>query len=146
MPTSGFYSCTSRVTILFVDNDAGTRLAYQSLATDEGFGVELAADAHEATALARVLLPDVIVLEVRLPDLEGLAVVRRLRASARTCAIPIVIVTGDDTEEVDVAVRASGCEGHLVRPCSAGEFVRLVNVLAIRGRDDVPEMGLRVGA
>jgi two-component system response regulator MprA len=135
MATSGTYSRFSRVTVLFVDDDADTRFAYQCIGAAEGLGVELAGDGHEAIALANVLLPDVIVLDVRLlPGLDGFEVVRRLRASARTRAIPIILVTGDTTQGAHAAARASGCEGHLVKPCSADALLRLVNALARSGR------------
>src|ERR1700677_5071739 len=108
MTKSGVFRRVFRATILFVDGDADTRFAYQSVAMAEGFGVELAADGKEAITLANVFLPDVIVLASRLPGIDGFEVARRLRASERTRGIPIVIVSSDNSEAVDAAVRESG--------------------------------------
>ena len=142
MTRSGIYSRVSRITVLFVDDDADTRFAYESIATAEGFGVELAADGHEAVALANVVLPDVIVLDVTLPGIDGFEVVRRLRASPRTRAIPIIVVTGSHTEQMDAAIRATGVEGHLIKPCGMEPLLNLVNVLTIGSQGSVP--GIKV--
>jgi two-component system response regulator MprA len=146
MSASGIYSRVSRTTVLFVDSDADSRFVYQSVATAEGFGVELAADGHEAIALANLFLPDVVVLDVRLPELSGLEVARLLRESERTREIPIVIVSAGDTAAVDAAVRATGYEGHLVKPCCVDDLLRLVNVLALGGRVQVPVVRARADA
>jgi DNA-binding response OmpR family regulator len=112
MSTSGICARAAHITVLFVDDDADTRFAYQSLATAEGFSVELAADGNE--------------------------VARRLRASSRTRGIPIVFVSGVVSEKMQVAVRTSGCDGHLAKPCSADELLGLLNELGMRSRDPAP--------
>ena len=139
MSTSGIYARAARITVLFVDDDADTRFAYQSLATSEGFYVELAADGNEAIVLANILLPDVIVLDawLRSPP-DGFEVARRLRVSPRTRGIPIACVSGVVGETMQAAVRASGCERHLTKPCSADELLGLLNELGMRARDPAP--------
>lgn len=134
MTISGIYSCVDRVSVLFVDDDEDARFVYHAVASAEGLIVELASDGTEAVALANILLPDVIVLDIRLPDFDGFEVARRLRASSRTCSIPIVMVSGDDSDGVDSAFQASGCDARLVKPLSADELLRLVAVLALRRR------------
>jgi CheY-like chemotaxis protein len=132
MAISGVFARAPRVTILFVDDDSDTRFVYRCLAESEGFDVEVAGDGHEAIALASIVRPDVIVLDWRLPDMEGLEVVRRLRRGAPTRAIPIIIVSGDDSEGVRAAVSASGCEGHMLKPCSGDALLDLARDLARR--------------
>jgi CheY-like chemotaxis protein len=134
MTTSGIYARSSAVTALFVDADADSRLAYESVATSEGFDVELAGDGDEALALANMLLPNIIVLDIRLPGIDGFEVARRLRESDRTSAIPIVLVSGYKSKAVDAAVRESGCEGHLVKPFSARALLRLMDAITVRPR------------
>ena len=121
------------VTVLFVDDDADALFAYRLLGREEGMTVELARDGHEAIALADTFLPDVIVLDVALNSsdgLNGLEVARRLRASSRTGTIPILFLSGYDSADDIAAMRASGCEGHLVKPCSAESLLGLVTDLA----------------
>jgi DNA-binding response OmpR family regulator len=138
--TSGICSRASRaVTVLFVDDDEDILFAYQLVATEGGMIVELAHDGHEGIALANLVSPDVIVLDIGLRSndgLDGFEVVRRLRASERTSSIPILIVSGSSSARDQAAVRASGCDAHLLKPCSAHELVELVTSLALRQRGD----------
>jgi CheY-like chemotaxis protein len=136
--TSGVCLRSSRpVTVLFVDDDADTRFAYQLVGTEEGLTVELAGDGLEAIAMAEVLLPDVIVLDVGLArsGLDGFEVARRLRAASRTSTIPIVFLSGYNGPADVEAIRASGCEGHLIKPCSTEALVGLVTNLAMTRRN-----------
>jgi CheY-like chemotaxis protein len=140
MATSHVCARASRaITVLFVDDDADTLFAYQTLAAGEGrMIVELAGDGNEAIAIANSFQPEVIVLDIGLSSREGLdgfEVARRLRASARTSAIPIVILSGYSTPRHHAAVLASGCEGHLVKPCSAADLLGLVSDLALSRRE-----------
>jgi len=137
MTTSEVCVCARHaVSVLFVDDDVDTLFAYHLVATEEGMSVELAREGREAITLASVLLPDVIVLDLGLRDVEGLGgleVLRRLRASERTSAIPVVILSGFNSAHDAAQIRASGCDGHLVKPCSADELIGLLTSLA-RGR------------
>jgi CheY-like chemotaxis protein len=139
MAASGVCTRAPRpVTVLFVDDDEDARFAYRLIGTEVGMSVELACDGHEAIALANVLLPDVIVLDLglRSPDgLNGLEVAHRLRADSRTATIPIVFLSGYDGPEDVAAMRESGCEGYLVKPCSAEDVLGLVTALAMSRRD-----------
>jgi CheY-like chemotaxis protein len=137
--TSGIRSSASRaVTVLFVDDDVDTLFAYTLIAREGGVAAEVARDGHEAITLASVLLPDVIVLDLglrSLDGLDGLEVARRLRARGSTSAIPIVIVSGYDSARDLEEVQASGCDGHLVKPCSAEALLEVVSSLACEGRN-----------
>jgi DNA-binding response OmpR family regulator len=101
--------------------------------------VELARDGHAAIALAGVVVPDVIVLDLGLRSddgLNGLEVARRLRASAPTSSVPILIVSGSTSARDMAELQASGYDGHLVKPCSADELVEVVTALALGRRVD----------
>jgi CheY-like chemotaxis protein/signal transduction histidine kinase len=140
--TSGICLRASRaVTVLFVDDDEDALFAYQQIATEEGMTVALARDGQEAIALAGVLSPDVIVLDIGLSGLDGFEVARRLRAGPGTSAIPIVFLSGYSGARDDAALAASGCEGHLVKPCSAGALLGLVADVARSGRVPPAEGG-----
>ncbi len=126
------------LTVLFVDDDADCRFSYQLIATGEGMSAELARDGHEAIALAESVLPDVVVLDIGLTShdgLDGFEVARRLRANVRTSTIPILFLSGHDSARHLVKMAASGCEGYLVKPCSAEALLGLVTELAKRRRD-----------
>jgi two-component system response regulator TrcR len=137
--TSGICSRAARaVTVLFVDDDADLLFAYHLVATDGGMIVELAHDGHEGIALASVVSPDVIVLDIGLRSddgVDGFEVIRRLRASERTSSIPILILSGSSTARDKAAVQASGCDAYLVKPCPADELIERVTSLAFTPRD-----------
>ena len=146
MTTSGVFARVPRRTVLFVDGDPEIRLAYQRQAARKGFRVALAADGDRALTLAKGCLPDVIVLDLGLPGMGGVEVARRLRASGDTRAIPIVATSEDHGVTSEAAVRASGCDGHLVKPCPADVVVLLAETLAIGGRPLAQPTGLAAGA
>jgi CheY-like chemotaxis protein len=141
MAASGVCTRAPRaVHVLFVDDDEDARFAYNLIASEEGMIVALARDGHEGIALANLLLPDVIVLDVglRSPDgLDGFEVARRLRADERTGAIPICFLSGHGSERHVETMRACGCEGHLVKPCTAEDLLGLITELATRRADEV---------
>jgi CheY-like chemotaxis protein len=101
---------------------------------------DLEGHGDEAIALANVLSLDVIALDVGLSSLDGFdgfEVARRLRASSRTSTIPIVLLSAYKGPRDIAKVRASGCEGHLVKPCSADALLGLIADLALSRRDRV---------
>jgi two-component system CheB/CheR fusion protein len=126
------------ITVLFLDDDADALHAYRLIATGEGMIVETASDGREAIALADTLLPDVIVLDIGLrrdDGLDGFEVARRLRASARTSTTPLVFVSGYNSADHVAAMQSSGCDGHLVKPCSADGLLGLITELAKKRGD-----------
>jgi DNA-binding response OmpR family regulator len=91
--------------ILIVEDDPETRLLYQVALTFEGYEVASAGDGVKALVLMEQRLPDLVVLDLGLPRLDGWGVQQEIAASAVTRQIPIVIVTGLDVESdgLDVA-------------------------------------------
>ncbi len=135
MPTSTIRPRLAPTKILFADHDADTRFAYHSIATADGFAVELARDGHEALALAHVTSPDVVVIDTKLSGLDGRHVIRRLRASPMTSQIPIIVVSAEDGAGLDADLRAAGCNARLLKPCAVDSLLKLATVLAARRRD-----------
>src|ERR1700744_212955 len=81
--------------VLLVDDDADSRELYaEYLSSIAGFEVREAADGEQAVNVARELVPDVIVMDMTLPVLDGRGAMRALRADERTRAIPMVALTG----------------------------------------------------
>jgi DNA-binding response OmpR family regulator len=91
--------------ILIVEDEPETRLLYQVALTFEGYEVASATDGVEALVLMEQRLPDLVVLDLGLPRLDGWSVQQEIAASAVTRQIPIVIVTGleVDSDGLDVA-------------------------------------------
>ena len=91
--------------LLIVEDDPESRLLYQVALTFEGYEVACAGDGLEALVLMEQRLPDLVILDLGLPRVDGWAVQQEIAASAVTRDIPIVIVTGLDvaSDGLDVA-------------------------------------------
>jgi two-component system response regulator MprA len=112
------------VKVLVVDDEPAVRTALERALRLEGYEVELAADGSEALHRLAVSSPDAIVLDVLMPEVDGLEVCRRLRAAEdRT---PVLMLTARDAVEDRVAGLDAGADDYLVKPFALEElFARL---------------------
>ena len=119
--------------LLLVDDDprvlsaVGRRLAY------EGFNVDLAADGQEALNVASTRPPDLVILDVMLPEMDGLEVARRLRGSG---PVPILMLTARDALADKLAGFQSGADDYLVKPFAFEELLVRITALLRRTRPD----------
>jgi len=102
--------------ILIVDDERPFATALGRVLADRGYAVHLANDAQDGLRLAAATLPDLIMLDLLLPDRSGLDVCRELRADAKTRSVPIVITTykGDAADEV--AGLEAGADDYIIKP------------------------------
>jgi len=115
---------------LVIDDSATSRLLARNFLESDGWLVREASDAEQGTALAREWHPDVIVLDVVLPDADGVELCARWRAEGELQEIPVLLVSGQRLEHEDRAAGLrSGALGYLVKPFSAGEFLASVRLL-----------------
>ncbi len=103
------------------DNEMNLRLARDVLAYS-GFRVLEAATGAQAIRLAAEQRPDVVLLDIRLPDMEGTAVVGALRSDARTATIPLVAVTSFAMLGDRERLLAAGFDGYLEKPIDVRRF------------------------
>lgn len=108
--------------VLVVDDDQANRKLARDVLRHAGLRTIEAANGREAITAARELLPDVILLDLRLPDMDGRDVARELRDDAATAPIPVVALSGlrhvDDGERL----LAEGFRGHLEKPIDVDAF------------------------
>jgi CheY-like chemotaxis protein len=113
--------------ILVVDDDPDIRrLAALSLGRIGGFEVTLAAGGHEAIALAAREIPDLILLDVSMPELDGTQTLRALRAIPATERIPIVFFTAATSEAETVRLGALGAVGVVAKPFDVEDLPRRI--------------------
>jgi CheY-like chemotaxis protein len=116
--------------VLLIDGDDDTRSMYSEYLKLGSWRIEEAGDGREALAKAIAVRPDVIVMETRLPGLDGYALCALLRKDRATAAIPIIIVTGDAFQKDVDRARAAGADAVMIKPCLpqalATEMQRLV--------------------
>jgi two-component system response regulator MprA len=120
--------------VLVVDDDAPVRRMLSRSLTAEGFDVRAAADGGAALAEAERSAPDLVVLDVSMPGLDGLAVCRRLRAGGLTGSI--LMLTARDTVADRVTGLEAGADDYLVKPFAMEELVARLHALGRRGRDE----------
>ena len=104
-----------RPVVLVVDDDLDARLIYRHYLTVMGCHVYTARDGHIGVEMAKRRKPDVIVMDLAMPRLNGWAAAAELRQSEITRKIPIIVVTAVPTSRSDA--HAAGCEGFLAKPC-----------------------------
>jgi PAS domain S-box-containing protein len=133
----------SGVQVLVIDDDLNTRdLLARSLAR-EGYSSAVAASGDEGLRLARELRPQLIILDVLMPDMDGWSVLASLKADAELCAIPVVVVSM--VEQQDTAY-VLGAADYIVKPLSRDRLRRLIDRFCLSGQkhllvvDDDPDM------
>jgi CheY-like chemotaxis protein len=97
------------------DNPENLKLILMILATG-GYELVTAADAPQALRAIETRLPDLILLDLQLPGMDGLELTRRLRATPATQSVPIVAVTAYAMKGDENKARDAGCDGYLVKP------------------------------
>src|ERR1700759_484042 len=120
--------------VLVADDDPPLRRMLQRSLTADGFAVTVAADGPGALLEAERAAPDVIVLDVAMPAIDGLSVCRRLRD--RALAPPILMPTARDAVADRVAGLEAGADDYLVKPFAIEELVARLHALIRRGRDE----------
>jgi CheY-like chemotaxis protein len=109
-------SRVARPLVLLVEDSEPVRDAYSILLNESGYAVATAADGISALSAAADSPPDIVLLDLGLPGMDGLHVVRALKLAPRTAAIPVLALTGTDDPEIRRACMAAGCADYLVKP------------------------------
>ena len=101
--------------VLFVEDDASVAQMYQLKLELDGYHVVVAPDGLTALEMARVLLPDIIFLDIMLPKMDGLEVLEALRSDPRTASIPTVILSDWNEKEYIERSERLGALDHLTK-------------------------------
>ena len=115
---------TATATILLVEDDFLLSHAFRLLLEDAGYRIHEAGTAHEAVEKARAATPDLVLLDLGLPDAPGLDVVRTLRLQEATQDTPIIALTGRvGTDERNECIQA-GCTSYLSKPIAPRDLLK----------------------
>jgi two-component system, OmpR family, KDP operon response regulator KdpE len=107
-------------TILIVDDEAPLRQVLRARLTARGYSIQEASSGEEVLLTVPVLQPDLIILDIGLPGIDGIEVTRRLRPSVQT---PIIILSVHATESDKIAALDAGADDYLTKPCDLGELL-----------------------
>ena len=113
--------------IIYIDDDAANRALLRDMLAVDGIEIIEAADARTGLKLIEKSRFDLIFMDLRMPDMNGLTAIRQLRASdGDQRAIPIVVVTADPSEGVKSMCRAAGATDFLEKPISMDKLFAIV--------------------
>jgi two-component system cell cycle response regulator DivK len=118
--------------VLIVDDNEKNLKLHRDVLRAAGFRTLEAATGAESVALAKVHTPDVILMDLGLPDMDGTEAARALAADARTARIPVVALTSQRLEDDGARLLAAGFAGYLEKPITVAAFPEQVRGYARR--------------
>ncbi len=115
--------------ILLVEDMVDARELYADYLAYAGFSVVTAINGHQAIGLARLLRPDLILMDIRLPGMDGLEATSDIKGDPDLAHIPIVALTADSSNEISIRARRAGCVGVITKPVLPDEVARKITSL-----------------
>jgi two-component system cell cycle response regulator DivK len=103
--------------VLIVDDSLHTRELYMEYLKYRGLGVVTAPEAEAGLTLARTLRPDVVIMDLAMPGLNGITATQRLKQDPRTRRIPVIVLTGYAFRAIEHGALEAGADAFLTKPC-----------------------------
>jgi CheY-like chemotaxis protein len=125
---------TRQTLVLVVDDYADVREMYADYLKFEGFRVTTAATGPEALESARAERPDVILMDVTMPGMDGFTATEHIKEDPALASIPVLILTAHVFAEYEAKAQAVGCNGFIRKPCLPDELARAVRAALRRER------------
>jgi two-component system, cell cycle response regulator DivK len=113
-------------TVLLVEDNPHNRKIFSGMLTHSGFKVIEAEDGHQALAAIEKGLPDVILMDLSIPGIDGWEVTRRLKTDPRTKSVPIIALTAHAMRGDEERARTAGVDHYLTKPISPKKVVEEV--------------------
>jgi two-component system, cell cycle response regulator DivK len=118
--------------VLIVEDNALNMKLFSAMIRAQGYEVLQAEDGSHALDLAHRRHPDLIIMDLQLPDMSGLDVTHSLKATDDTHEIPIIATSAYTQNGDEASIRDSGCDGYMAKPIAISEFLELVEALMMR--------------
>jgi len=115
----------SKTVLIVEDNELNMKL-FHDLLESQGYTTLQTRDGIEALKLARENRPDLILMDIQLPEVSGLEVAKWIKEDEALKAIPIIAVTAFAMKGDEEKIRQGGCEAYLAKPISVSEFIEIV--------------------
>ena len=112
--------------ILVVEDQDDLRAILRDFLTASGYGIIEAVDGGEGVAKAKSQRPDLILMDIQLPVLDGYEATRQIKADANLTATPIIAVSSFAMKGDEEKARASGCDGYVTKPYSPVKLLGLI--------------------
>ena len=121
-----------RPVVLVVEDFEDNRFMMRRLLEMSGYSVVEAVNGNQAVELATSTRPDIILMDLSLPQLDGLAATRRIRAQENSRRVPIVAVSAHDSADFHAEALAAGCNEYVTKPIDFDQLVQLLDRLTAK--------------
>src|SRR5512137_1678087 len=128
--------------ILVIDDELAIRRFLHTILSSEEFTLHEAENGKAGLAAAAAFRPDVILLDLGLPDLDGIEIIRRLREWS---TVPVIVLSVRDREHDKVAALDAGADDYLTKPFGVGELMARIRAALRRSLREAPEPVCRIG-
>jgi len=112
--------------LIVEDNELSMKL-FNDLLQANGYTTLQTKDGREAMDLARKHRPDLILMDIQLPEISGLEITRMIKEDAELKGIPVIAVTAFAMKGDEEKIREGGCEGYIAKPISVSSFLQTVS-------------------
>jgi len=120
---------TERPSVLLVEDYEDNRMMMKQLLELSGYRVFEATNGAQAIKLARLEIPDLILMDLSLPQVDGLSATRQIRSVPYLRTVPIIAVSAHDTADFHAEALASGCNEYVTKPIDFGELETVIRNL-----------------
>ncbi len=119
-------------TVLIVEDNAANMKLAKFLLQSAGHSVLSATDAEAGLTLARNEQPDLILIDIQLPGMDGLEATALLKRDDATRAIPVIALTALAMKGDEERIRAAGCDGYIAKPLAYREFLATISAQLVK--------------
>ncbi len=140
---TGTSEATRKPLVLVVDDFADNREMYSEYLSFSGYDVIEAKNGKEAIDAAQQRLPDIIIMDLSLPVMDGWEATRRLKADERTRGIPVIALTGHALAGHSKGAKEAGCDSFLAKPCLPDQLVTEIRRMLAAGKTPIQAKGAR---
>ncbi len=121
-----FMKANSEKTVLVVEDNELNMKLFHDLLEAQGYNILQSKDGMEALSIARTHKPDLILMDIQLPEVSGLEVTKWLKEDDNLRAIPVIAVTAFAMKGDEEKIREGGCEAYIPKPISVTKFLETV--------------------
>ncbi len=119
---------SSQPIILCVEDNLRNRVLLKRILQHQGYEVQEAKDAHQALEILKTLVPDLILMDINMPDVDGFALTQKLRRKPKLADVPIIAITANVMKGDRERVLEAGCDGYIEKPIDIDELTSQVSL------------------
>jgi two-component system cell cycle response regulator DivK len=131
-PAAGPGPATACKCVLIVEDNPLNMKLFTAMIAAQGHRVLQATDGSHGLDLAQQRHPDLIIMDIQLPDISGIEVTQNLKADLATRGIPIIATSAFALRDDEERIMASGCDAYLAKPIAITQFLELVETFMLR--------------